>query len=326
MSYSLVAGCLALGLGVGDGHAAEAFQQTLPGATRDIRAAELPPQPGFYLLGNYTHVSSDAVVDNEGGAFFPDTDQKLDVGNLGFLYVFPGTFWDGRLAVDVIGGYGRNQLTITDLPVGAGGAPIKGDNSGLFDVTGNVTWSRSYQEPPDPSLAPFGLPTGFAYALNLALTLPIGSYDGDAVGNTGFGAATLSPGIAFTYRTVPLLLDATEFSAHVSYNHVFEHSGSAGGFDYRDGDYVIADFAVTERWKMAQFGLAGSYVRQVEDDEGSLAIPTGSRGRVGSLKIGPIISFDLAEGAGVRLKYLFNVEAKNTYEADTLMVSFFKKF
>lgn len=324
---SLVAGlCLGCVLRAPQVEAAEAFQQTLPGGTRDIRAAELPPQPGFYLLGNYTHVSADALADGRGNSIFPDTNQKLDVGNLGFMYVFPDMIWGGRFAVDVIGGYGRNQMTVTDLPVGPGGTPIKGDNTGLFDVTGNLTWSRSFENAPEPSLGPFGLPTGFSYALNLALTVPWGSYDGNLVGNTGFGAVTLSPGVAVTYRTKPLILDGTEFSAHLSYNHVFEHSDSAGGFDYRDGDYVIADFGVTERWKMTQFGLAGSYVRQVQDDDGSLAIPSGTRGRVESLRLGPVVAFDLGADAGIRAKYLFNVNRRDTSDGNALMVTFFKKF
>ncbi|QSY98018.1 transporter (plasmid) [Rhizobium bangladeshense] len=259
--------------------AAEFYQTTTPGATTDVRAAELPPEPGLYAIGGLWGNWRDRLNDGNGNAMFPDTDETLFQGQLGGLYVYPGELLGGRMASSLVFAYGKHDLTITNtLPV-----DVSSKNTGFFDAYSDVFfWSKSWYEGPPPTAlgqpqpsADFvpPMPVGLTLGFGLGVTMPIGSFDNTAVGNPGFNNWVLSPNVAFTYRTRPILLDATEFSARLFYNHNFERDDSTGGFSYRDGDYLSADFAVTERYSRFQFGLAGNVQWQVQDDDGSTAVP-----------------------------------------------------
>ncbi|MDY6860741.1 MAG: transporter [Pseudomonadota bacterium] len=310
----------------GSAQAAEVFQPTTPGGNHDIRAAELPPEPGLYFLGAFARTSNDKITDDSGNAIFPDTDQTVSVGGLGALYVFPDEIAGGRLGASLVFGYGTNDLVVTNLPVGPGGTPIRGDNTGLFDLTGELVWSKAHYNPPNPAAGPVPIPSGFAYSFGLGFTAPIGAFDGDKTGNPGFNNWVLSPSIAATWRSDPIWLHGTELSVRASYNHNFKREDSTGGFEYNDGDYVIADVALTERYNMFQFGVAGTMIKQIEDDEGSLAVPDGTRGRVSSLKAGPIVAIYLPDTSIVKMKYLVDIDTENTFEGNRFQVAYIKKF
>jgi hypothetical protein len=312
--------------------AAEFYQTVTPGATTDIRAAELPPEPGLYLVGGVTGFNRDALNGASGDPMFPDTEQKMRMGSLGGLYVYPQELLGGRMASSLVFTYGNSRTTITNTTP----ADLSSNISGSYDAYSDIFfWSKSWyegpppgspgQQPPSPDYVP-PMPVGFTLGLGLGVTIPIGSFDNDEVGNPGFNNWVLSPNIAITYRTKPLLLDATEFSARLYYNHNFEREDATGGFTYRDGDYLSLDFALTERYQRYQFGLAGNLKWQIEDDEGSMAVPAANGQRHRSLQLGPIISVDFPEyRSSISLKYLTDVVSKNAFDGQYLMLSFNRK-
>jgi hypothetical protein len=326
-----VAGLIAMA-GADAAKAAEFYQTSTPGATTDIRAAELPPEPGFYMVGGLVGVNRDAVNDANGDPMFPDTDAKLRIGSLGGLYVYPDEFLGGRMASSLVFTYGQNKMTITNTTP----ADLSSDNTGSFDAYSDIFfWSKSWyagpppaspgQRQPSPDYVP-PMPVGFTLGLGFGVTIPIGDFDNQEVGNPGFNNWVLSPNIAVTYRTPPILLDATEFSARLFYNHNFDREDSTGGFTYRDGDYFSLDFAITERYQRYQFGLAGNAKWQIEDDEGSLAVPAADGQRHRSLQLGPIVAVDFPEyRSSISLKYLTDVVTENAFEGQYLMLSFNRK-
>jgi hypothetical protein len=322
----LIAAALCLyGLGFVQADAAENYQTTLIPGLNDVRAAELPPHAGWYALGASVYMRRNQLTDNYGHALFPDTNQTLLNGTLGLLYVFSDEVLGGRIGASVVQGYGRNNLTVTKQPIGANGAPLKGDYSGFFDMTTAVTWSRAYLDPLPAHLDGPPIPSGFTYSLGMAVTWPTGTYNsGNPIGTIGSGTITLSPAIAVTYRTPPLLLDGTEISVHFSYNNVRTRGDATGNLDYKDGDYVVTDFALTERWKIFQFGPAGTYLQQVQADSGSSALPDGSRPNAEVVKLGLVTAIDLSEDFAVRFKYLKDIHSRNSYAGDTFMMSFVK--
>ncbi len=312
--------------------AAEFYQTTTPGATTDIRAAELPPEPGLYAIGGLWGNWRDRLNDGNGNAMFPDTSERLVQGQLGGLYVYPGEIFGGRMASSLVFAYGKHDLTITKTqPV-----DLSSRNTGFFDAYSDVFfWSKSWYEGPPPAAldqprpsADFipPLPVGLTLGFGLGVTVPIGRFDNTAVGNPGFNNWVLSPNVAFTYRTRPILLDATEFSARLFYNHNFERDNSTGGFSYRDGDYLSADFAVTERYSRFQFGLAGNIKWQIQDDDGSAAVPATGGQRHKSIRLGPVLAIDFPESRStLSLKYLTDVYTRNAFDGDYLQLSFIRK-
>lgn len=312
--------------------AAEFYQTVTPGASSDIRAAELPPEPGFYAVGGVWGNRRDRLNDADGNAMFPDTDERLFQGQLGGLYVYPDELLGGRMASSLVFVYGKHDMTITKtLP-----ADLSSKHTGLFDAYSDLFfWSKSWYEGPPPAApgqprptADFvpPMPVGFTLGLGLGVTIPIGSFDNTAVGNPGFNNWVLSPNIAFTYRTKPIFLDATEFSARVFYNHNFDRPDSTGNFTYRDGDYLSADFAVTERYDRFQFGLAGNVKWQIQDDDGSPAVPAVNGQRHESVRLGPILAVDFPEQrTTLSLKYLTDVYTRNAFDGGYLQLSFIRK-
>jgi hypothetical protein len=329
---SLWALSLLLAVGVGESRSAEFEQTATPGGATDIRAAELPPEPGLYVIGGLVGVNRDRLNDSAGNALFPDTDAKLRVGSVGAIYVYPGEFLGGRMASSFILTYGQNKTTITNTTP----SDLSSNRVGWFDPYADVFfWSKSwYQGPPpgsagqpkpSPDFIP-PMPVGFTLGLGLGVTIPLGIFDNKEVGNPGFHNWVLSPNIAVTYRTKPILLDATEFSARLWYNHNFDRDNATGGFTYRDGDYLSMDFAVTERYQRYQFGVAGNIKWQVQDDEGTPAVPAVDGQRHKSIQLGPIIAVDFPEQrATVSLKYLTDVYNRNSFVGDYLLLSFSKK-
>ncbi|MCJ2877410.1 transporter [Rhizobium pusense] len=316
----------------GKGEAAEFMQTSTPGGTTDIRAAELPPEPGLYLIGGLVGVNRDRLNDGDGNELFPDTEARLRIGSIGGIYVYPGEFLGGRMASSLIFSYGQNKTTITNTTP----ADLSSNRIGLFDpYTDLFFWSKSWyegpppgapgQQPPSADFIP-PMPVGFTLGLGLGATIPLGIFDNKEVGNPGFHNWVISPNIAVTYRTKPILLDATEFSARLWYNHNFEREDSTGGFTYRDGDYLSMDFAVTERYQRYQFGLAGNVKWQVQDDEGTPATPALDGQRHKSIQLGPILAVDFPEyRSTISLKYMTDVYSRNAFVGDYLLLSFSKK-
>ncbi|ACM38695.1 MULTISPECIES: SphA family protein [Rhizobium/Agrobacterium group] len=327
----LMGTCLLASQG-GQAFAAEFYQTSTPGASTDIRAAELPPEAGFYAVGGSWGSWRNSLRDNSGNSMFPDTSERLFQGQLGGLYVYDGEIFGGRMASSLVFVYGEHDLTITKTTP----ANLSSKNTGWFDAYSDIFfWSKSWYEGPPPGApgqpkpaADFipPMPVGFTLGLGVGVTIPMGLFDNEKVGNPGFSNWVLSPNVAMTYRTRPILLEGTEFSTRIFYNHNFDRDDSTGGFTYRDGDYLSADFAVTERYNRYQFGLAGNVKWQVQDDDGSPANLALDGRRHKSIRLGPIVAVDFpSQRATVTIKYLTDVYNRNSFKGDYLQVNFIKK-
>jgi hypothetical protein len=306
----------------GTAEAAEVFATANTRGDVDVRAAELPPEPGFYVGTGLVYFNSRSLRGANGDEVFPDTKQDVAVPGVGLLYVMPDEFLGGRVGFSAQFAYGRNDTTVTNLPAGPGGTSILGDNYGFFDPVVGVRWSKGdYNMENAPEMGP---PPGFIYSLSLDMTLPIGAYESGRVANPGFDAFVLTPNVAMTYRTAPLLLDGTELSASLSYSRVFERDAGNTGLPYKDGDFITADFALTERYKMFQFGLAGTYVDQVQDDQSD--VPGTANGRFETLSLGAVLAIDFSPTSGVKFKYLQDVHAENAFKDRRFSFGVYRKF
>lgn len=291
--------------------AAEELAPAQPPQTSDIRAAELPPVPGWYFSGAYGNRQVYAATDDDGNDVFPDTSVTQEVYGVGALYVMPQKVYDGTL-----GFYG---VTTWQVIEGNPGGPLPAVDTGRqwVDAVIGAVWSKANYRMPDGP--PMGPPPGYAYALGLQLTIPGG--DGS------LGSPVIQPNVAFTYRTDPILLDGTEFSTRVSYNHVTEReSRLVPGFDYKDGDYIAIDFAVTERYRNFQFGLAGTYMKQIEDDIPGAGYPLPTAGRMEELAVGAVVNMDLGPTSAIRMKYTKGVSSANLSEGNLFGIQYITKF
>lgn len=291
--------------------AAEEGVPAQPPQTHDIRAAELPPVPGTYVGLAYGNRKVREVTDANGDGLFEDTDVTQQVVGISGLYVLPQKIYGGAL-----GFYG---VTTWQQIEGTPGGPIPPVDTGTewVDMVLGVTWSKAQYRLPDGP--PMGPPPGFVQSIGLQATIPGG--DGS------LGSVVISPNVALTYRTDPILLDGTEFSIRASYNHVTEReSRIIDAFDYKDGDYLAFDFAVTERYKNFQFGFIGTYMLQIEDDEPGEGYPGPVAGRMEELALGVVLNMDLGPTSAIKARYTKGVEAKNMSQGDLFGIQYVQKF
>lgn len=288
----------------------------------DIRSGMLPP-PGWYGGAATVAAGTTKFVDGDGNTpnFLRDAHLTKQIGGVFLLYV---------PKVDVLGG-----------SVGFSGVLLGINQCGhLFPGQGNrcttdfgdpyveADWSRSFVTP-RASKYPnaFHILEGLSILLGFGVVLPLGGYDAsdplEQALSSGTNIWDFAPTAAFTYTTPPLLAEGTEFSAKVYWNNYLTNDDT----DYRSGDLVNIDFAVTEHIGPIQIGITGFYAKQIEDDArngGSIA-PDGSRGEL--LQVGGIINYDMpADRASLKVKALKSFEAENTVESWGIVVGYSKGF
>lgn len=307
-AVGLSAGLMMTGTGV---IAAEEGAPAQPPQTHDIRAAELPPVPGFYYGLAYGQRQVRDLTDSDGDAIFDNTDVTQQVLGVSGLYVLPQKFYGGSL-----GFYGVGTVQAVE---GAPGGPFPEIDTGneFVDFVVGATWSQATYRMPDGP--PMGPPPGVAYAIGLQATIPGG--DGS------LGSLVVSPNVALTYRTDPILLDGTEFSIRGSYNHVTERdSGIVDGFKYKDGDYISFDAALTERYRNFQFGFVGTFMKQIEDDVPGEGYPLPPQGRMEELVLGVVLNMDLGPTSAIKARYGKGVSSKSMFEGDLFGIQYVRKF
>lgn len=290
--------------------AAEEGAPAQPPQTHDIRSAELPPVPGLYFGLTYGNRKVRNMNDNNGDPIFPDTSLMQNVFGLAALYVKPQKVYDGTLAF-----YG---LTAWQNVKGNPGGPLPAvnENGQWVDAIFAAIWSKAHYRMPDGP--PMGPPPGYAYAFGLQTTLP--------GGEGSLGSLVISPNTAFTYRTDPILLHGTEFSNRLSYNHVTERdSRIIPGFDYKDGDYIVLDAALTERYKNFQFGAVSTYMKQIEDDVAGAGYPGPVNGRMEELVIGGLLNIDHGMTSALKMRFTKGIRARNMAEGNFFSIQFIKK-
>jgi hypothetical protein len=132
-----------------------------------------------------------------------------------------------------------------------------------------------------------------------------------------------APSVAFTYKTPPILVEGTEFSAKLFWNNYLENPKT----HHFTGDLLNLDFAVTEHIGRFQIGATGFYAVQVEDDKlfGAPIPPDGRRAAI--LQLGGIASYDMPEHASsINLKSFSSVFAENTDTFWGVVFGWIRKF
>ena len=306
LSRRLAAGFVAALLAASEGQATEGGSVAGPLGGADLRAALAPP-PGNYLL---LLPLGGRVVD------FRDNDGKrvplrysggsMGMG-LGLYRVFEGTVLGGRIGAGVVAVAGEACLRVEELQRSQ-------CRSGFGDTYLETFWSRPIGElglagPPadDPrrQYIPYGLTVGLA----LGAVLPTGAYRSTDLVPIGLNTPVLAPSVSATWTSPPLLADGTEVSARLFYNI----HGRNRATDYRAGELLVLDWAVTERMGAFQFGPTGSYARQMRPDRAA-----GTNGpSTEVLSLGAVAALDLPQlGMFVSAKALRDVEAAYRLRVD----------
>ena len=257
--------------------------------------------------GNKTHVG--------GGA---------QISAIAFAYVWDTTLFGGSIVSSFSMGYQDQQ----DWYVGDPAA--SDDFSGLIDVYSDIFfWGRLFPSEhfatqPRGSHIPYGLGVGGG----LGITFPTGSYDDNATNSVGSNTYTIAPSVALTY-TMPSLVgkflgDATQFSVRIFYNEYTDEKNK----NYRNGDIVNIDYAASQIKGDWQYGLAGSYYKQVKDDA-FLNGTTGVSNRTMMWSLGPVVNYNFAIKEhlfSAKVKACVMLAEENTTESRIIFFSVGTKF
>ena len=162
-------------------------------------------------------------------------------------------------------------------------------------------------------------------AVGVSLFIPTGAYDKTRGPNPGFGNFyTLRPGVAVTYALNPKLTDQSwdsgvTLAGRLSYGINTSNLET----DYRSGDFVYVEGALSKVTGNWAFGANLLGIQQVTDDTGSGA--TNGGGRYKNYGFGPFLSYKLpGKDAGFNLHFSRNFGSQNALASESLQIRFIK--
>ena len=162
-------------------------------------------------------------------------------------------------------------------------------------------------------------------AVGVSLFVPTGSYDKSRGPNPGFGNFyTLRPGIAVSYALNPKLTDQS-WDSGVTLAGRLSYGINTSNLEteYRSGDFVYAEGAVSKVTGNWAFGANLLGIQQVTDDSGSGAVNGGSRYK--NYGFGPFLSYKLpGKDAGFNLHFSRNFGSQNALVSESLQIRFIK--
>ncbi len=288
----------------------------------DIRQA-LPAPPGVYGGTVQAFAKSRGFVDGKGDRVPALREGKLvkAIGGPFLVYVPDTTVLGGTLTLGGIVPFVHQCGNLfagedRDCKTGMGDPYVEADWSRFFG-----TWRPSKH--PDA----YPIAEGLAVLFGLGAVLPLGEYDHRDLRAQAISAGTniwdVSPAVAVTYTTAPWLAEGTEFSGKLFWNNYFTNHKT----DYRAGDVLNLDFAVTEHVGPLQVGLAGIYATQLEDDRlaGRRIPPDGRRAEL--LQLGGVAAYDMPSlGTSLKIKATTTAHAENTVRYWSVVTSWITKF
>ena len=287
-----------------------------------MRSAMLPP-PGLYFGTLQLVAGTLDFLDGRGKTIPGFEGAHLTKGVAGpFLYYVPQTkIFGGHVAIAGI------VPAVHQCGHFFAGQPDDCD-TGIGDPYVEVAWSRFFGSfRPSTYAGAYPIPEGLSVLLGFGAVIPAGKFTARDPLSQALSAGTniwdFAPTVAFTYTTKPFLAEGTEFSAKLYWNNYLENPDT----DYRTGDLLNIDFAVTEHIGRFQVGLAGLYAVQIEDDKisGSSIPPDGRRGEV--FQIGGVVGYDMPEhGSSFKLKALVAPHAENTVTSWGVALGWIKKY
>ncbi len=288
----------------------------------DIRSALLPA-PGLY--GGVIPFAATAFdfVDGSG-----NTIPELSTASLSKRLVGPFLIYVPDIQV-----FGGSIGIAGIVPYGETCGHLFANNTtrrcmvGFGDPYVEVSWSRSFgRQRPSRYPGAFPILEGLTIMAGFGVVLPWGKYDAQEHQNQGLSVGNniwdFAPTVAFTYTTPPILAEGTEVSAKLYWNNYLTNPDT----QYKTGTLLNVDFAVSERIGRFQFGLAGIYAVQVEDDTlNGIPIPPDGR-RTEVLSLGGVLSIDLPEYiSSVKIKALTTALARNSVWTSGVAVGWIKK-
>lgn len=288
----------------------------------DIRSAFVPP-PGFYAGVAGVVAGTNAFLGGNGKQALGLEGAHLtkDVGGAIVYYVPDFTLFGGSIG---FGAYAPFVHQCGHLFAGTSDQC----RTGAGDPYVEVDWARYFGTPRASKFAgAFPIFEGLSILAGFGAVIPIGSFTSSDPLSQALSAGTnivdLAPSLAVTYTTPPIFLEGTEVSGKVYLNNYIENAQT----HYQTGRLVNLDFAVTEHIGRVQFGMAGTYAVQLEDDL-LFNRPVAIDGRRGELlQLGGITAYDLPEYASsVKLKVTTTAFAVNTVSFTAAVLSCVKKF
>lgn len=287
----------------------------------DMRSAQLPP-PGLYGAAAVAYGEVQNFFDGHGRkiAALSALEQATKRGGVALLYVPPVQVLGGAIGLGAV-------LPVAEQCGRLFAVTPRRCLAGLADPYVELNWSRYFGTPrPSRNESAYPIPEGLTVQFGFGTVVPIGRYSASVAASHGLTVGNniwdFAPLAAFTYVSLPILGEGTELSAKAYLNTYLTNPDT----QYQTGSVINVDFALTERIGRIQFGLAGAYVGQVEDDTlfNNRVGPYGRRVEVISLGLAAV--YDMPEfGASIKVKGLTSVAAKNAVEGFGLSLTFFKK-
>ncbi len=232
---------------------AHAFNQPLGinlGFTNFLDGAS--PGPGWYWTEYFQVIDSEDLLDNDGKTLFDDAHLRAYVNLNQFIYQSDMEFLGGNPGIDVI-------IPLVDINVDPGIGPFPlNSQDGIGDVLVGpfIQWG--------PHMI-FNRP--FFHRFELQVTAPTGDNSDSKVLNPGADVWSINPYYAFTYFITPKL--STSWRIHYLWTEENDdYSELLPGVDVQAGqaihfNYAVA-FALTQTLRL---GVAGYYLKQIEDDD-----------------------------------------------------------
>lgn len=284
----------------------------------DARQAYLPEKTGVY--GGLVGVASlsDWYTNQYGSYSTTSNPGQLNAGiaGAGLLYVYPWKPLDFTVASSIQFQYIWENQALT-----VNGKYLHGFANGFQDSYSDLFYASRYLglfganpgADPNPKYK-----YGLTWAFGLAAELPIGAYNVNNFVNPGKNTYITIANTALTYLTGPNLsfFDGTELSARFFFDTNKRNPASG----YQGGNLIDLDYAITERYKNLQFGLAGDYAQQIQGDRNTLyqvVAPNGDKYE--KIDLGPVFLWDMDNGTTFKFKATFPVYHENNYNSHQLI-------
>ncbi|SDG44496.1 SphA family protein [Bosea robiniae] len=261
--------------------------------------AGIVPPPGFYFENDFYSYSgriSAARPIQIGGAVVANVKAEARVDFMTPTWVTPFEILGGNLAFAVTVPFGTPRISA--------GAVITGPRGRTFgfsqrDATFNIG---------DPVVSSFiGWHAGnFHWQVGTSVSIPSGSYQEGELSNVSFNRWIGDFYAAGTWLDPKIGLD---ISAAVG----FEVNGKNDATDYRSGNAIHADLAISQYLsKQFSVGVLASHYQQVSGDGGAGASLGSYKGRVTAVGAQVAYTFEVAgTPVSARLKVLREVDVEN---------------
>jgi hypothetical protein len=275
------------------------------GATIAPFAGVVPPQPGSVFSVGEIYYDADIGGSRTvpvGANLTLGIDMKASFTPFTFAHIWDtGTKrWNYASAVSLSLAWVEAEA---DVSIGPIHGQVKDDDFGLFDIA-MVPIQASYHFSETEHMA-----------LSLTVWAPTGEYDKNKLANLSLNNWTFVPTVAYT-KLFPK--QGFEFSGSWGVQFYTENPAT----DYKNGALSDFEFLAVRRSKGGGgFGVVGSWIDQLSDDEGDTAdLLNGFSGH--AFGIGPIFTYSTKAGErhlDMNGRWVHEFDAENRPEGDTLM-------